>query len=271
MQTQSIRERRRRKKQLLGTLFLLLGICGILSLLGAYLWVRAHQTQLDKSTLCPADGPRGLTVILFDMTDALNPVQQEALRQELKRIKEEIPIATAIEMYSVRSTQGELLSPEGPALCNPGNSKGISKLMGNPRLAEKKWLEGFEKPINAIVDKMLTLETAPISPILESIQSVAVTAFGKIPNDVNYRRLIIVSDMLQNTEELSQYHQLVPFSQLRNTAYYRKVRADLSHVEVEIIYLRRDTGHQGKDHIEFWQEYFVDCGARLSHIKALQG
>lgn len=270
MAIESIRDRRRRTKNLAGVLLIVIAVSLVIALLVWFERIKENQVELDQMTLCPTEGPRGLTVVLIDRTDPLTVVQRGALRQKLADVKNKLPLHSAIEIYSVGPIGDDLLRAEGQRVCNPGQGKDISEWTGNPRLVKKKWLEGFAAPLNRVIDKMLQPGSSPTSPILESIQSVAVSAFGSLP-EVEYRHLVIVSDMLHNTDEFSQYKQVTSFSDFRRTQYYRRVRAELSKIDVEIIYLRRDEGLQGKRHIEFWQEYFTDCGATLVSVEKLQG
>jgi len=271
MAIQSVSEIRKRRKQFKGNL--LIALCVILGLALASInwWVGRQQIKLNEDTLCPASGPKGFTVLLIDKTDPPTTVQREALRQRLDHLAKTLPIGAAIQVYSVGPTGDDLLTAESPIVCNPGKGEGASAWTGNPRLLEKRWRERFEEPIERVFGRMLQAGSSPRSPILESIQSVAIRPLGSLEPDVKDRRLVIVSDMLHNTEQFSQYQQLIPFSEFVRTEYYRKVRCNLAGVDVEIIYLRREQGLQGKDHIEFWQQYFADCGARLVHVLALEG
>ena len=81
----------------------------------------------------------------------------------------------------------------------------VSVLTSNPRLIKEKWDQRFSQPLEALFTKMLATPSADESPIFESIQSIAVTAFGSLPDSTTTRKLIVVSDMLQNVPEYSQY------------------------------------------------------------------
>src|SRR3546814_3360226 len=58
------------------------------------------------------------------------------------------------------------------------------------------------------------------SPIMESIQSIAVSAFQGFGGD-GAKRLIIASDMLQHGADYSQYGGKLDFAQFRQSAQYR--------------------------------------------------
>ena len=92
---------------------------------------------------------------------------------------------------------------------------------------------------------MLTTPASDESPIFESIQSIAVRAFGALPESNKDRRLVIASDMLQNTPEYSQYHGIGSFEEFKRSQYYRRVRADLRGVEVELYYFAEESASPG--------------------------
>jgi hypothetical protein len=267
----SVRQRRKSRNQNVGFLLIALTLCTAAGLFGLSKWIEHTHPSLDQTTLCPAVGPDGLTVVLIDASDPLNVVQRQDLRNRLQELKDTLGDHFAIDLYALRPFANELLQPEGGRVCNPGSGDHASVLTSNPRLIKERWKSRFSEPLDDIFDRMLQDHTASKSPILESIQSIAVSEFGHIPDRIAARKLVIISDMLQNTDEFSQYRHLTPFSELRQTAYYRRIRADLHGVEVEIYYIQRSADMQGKQHIQFWQEYFADSGARLTRVVAVQG
>jgi hypothetical protein len=253
---------------------LIIGATGVLLMLFAtYAYYRWNQVVLQKETLCPVDGPQGLTVLLIDRTDPLTTVQQGALRKHLAGLKNDMAKYHGIAVYSVGPIGDELLRPEAALLCNPGRGKDIPAAIGNPRLLEQKWDKQFSAPLERLFSVLLSPHEASTSPIMESIQSVAITALRGGQIDTIPRRLVIVSDMLQHTPEYSQYDTIASFEAFRRLPYYRRVRTDLRGIEVQIIYVRRETRQhvQGRAHIEFWQQYLVDMGGLLMHVIALEG
>jgi hypothetical protein len=79
--------------------------------------------------------------------------------------------------------------------------------------------------------------------------------------------------MLQHTPEHSHYNAMTSFQAFRLSPHYRRVRTDLRGIEVEIMYVRRETkpSVQGQKHIEFWQQYITDMGGILTHVVSLEG
>ena len=250
---------------------ILIAVIGVVAagIVGAYFYVQQSHVPLDTVSLCPIDGPRELTAVLIDRTDPLNKVQSAALRVRLQKIKTEVPRYGEIQIYTVRPLETGLLRPE-LRICNPGRGADVNPAIGNPRLAERKWQESFASRLDALIAEMVASSEANVSPVMESVQSVALSAFSSNSLHGKPKKLIIVSDMIQNTPGHSQYRGITSFQNYKTSKHYRHVRADLTNVSVEIIYILRDTKVrddkarlQGKRHIEFWQHFFADMGEPL--------
>jgi hypothetical protein len=265
------REERKRRRDIAGYIIVLVCFLIIGGAVALYFHTKKTEVAIDLQTLCPLDGPEGLTVVLIDRTDPFTTIEREDLRQQLTRLRDTLPLHSAIEVYSIGPVGEELLRSEGMRLCNAGRAEDVDALTANPRLTEKRWKERFAAPLDKLFDKMVSSNTSERSPILESIQSISISAFGNLSATTKYRKLVIASDMLQNTEVLSQYKEVAPFSQIRDSDIYRRIRTDLTGVDVEILYIRRDSTIQGRKHIDFWQDYFADSGARLIHVTTIQG
>jgi hypothetical protein len=207
---------------------------------------------------------------VIDRTEAMSPLQTEALRHQLERLKEGLPPMHAIEVYSIVPMGGAVLRPLGGRVCNPPLPS--SGLTANPARAKKVWMSKFSEPLEQTFATLLEPHDEPTSPILESLQSISVTAFDTIDTS-RPRRLVVVSDMLQNTPDFSQYSDRRTFTELRSSAYYGRVKAALPRVQVQILYVRRHqfAAAQGAAHVRFWEEYFSDCGATLESVVSLNG
>ena len=160
-------------------------------------------------------------------------------------------------------------------MCNPGRGEDISQWTGNPHMVEERWKAMFSGPLQHLFESVLGGGTAAKSPIMEDIQSVTVTRLGtrelidkKIP-----RKLIVVSDLLQFANGYSQYQPLESFARFKATPYYQGVRADMSGIDVEFWYVRRQsTLHlQGDRHIDFWRAYIGDQGGKVTNVWDVPG
>jgi len=181
---------RKKRQDLLGYLigvgcFLLLAALAA----GIYQITRTHIT-VDEH-YCPETGPVNVTAVLVDRTDRLSSVQQASVRKHLEDLRTSIPTHGLLEVYSVGPTDERLLTAEF-RLCNPGRGKEVSEWIDNPARAERRWKEFFAGPLQDVFDRMVNSGEAARSPIMESIQSVALSAFAGQALQDTPKRLIIV-------------------------------------------------------------------------------
>ena len=127
-------------------------------------------------------------------------------------------------------------------MCSPGRGENVSDWTGNKHLVEERWKTSFDAPLQNLFNEALSAKEADVSPIMESIQSIAVTDVGaqKFKSKSIPRRLIVVSDLIQYVNVYSQYKPITPFAQFRKTPYYQNVRTDLSDIPIEFWYIRRE-------------------------------
>jgi hypothetical protein len=232
------------------------------------------KVALDSQTLCPQNGaPAGVLVVMVDTSDSLNIVQRTAVTNQIQQAISKIPDHAEVQLYTIGPVTSALLEPQ-VTVCNPGNAEGASELTSNPQLIGKRWKKKFIEPLNRQLDRMLRASGSNDSPIMESIQSVGLSVFNKAAlHDLPDKRLLIVSDMLQNTAGYSHYRGDESYSRFRASSYCLRVRPNLDGVDVTILYLRRaDLRHlQGKRHLEFWENYFSDAKARLVDVVSIEG
>ena len=78
------------------------------------------------------------------------------------------------------------------------------------------------------------------------------------------KTLIIVSDLLQHSEQFSHYKNWT-YEQFAASAG-QLLRADLRGWDIRLLYLQRygqDRQLQSKNQFEFWERYFYDSGAKI--------
>lgn len=247
--------------------FLIIGGLGYM-----YVTAETKSREIDPKTFCRNEKPIAITTILIDHTDSINPTQKAALEVRLWDIAKAIPKNSKIKVYSVKSTSIKILDPD-IELCNPGDGKDISNINGNPELARKKYEDKFKAPISKILDQVVSAGAAKESPIMESLQSVAVTSFVGADEGVAKKKLILVSDLLEYTGKFSLYGAIPDFEIYKESSHWRSVKADLSGVDVEIYTLRRD----GQDFLQsnkllgFWRDYFENQGAHITRTLPIEG
>lgn len=252
---------------------LVLGILA-LSILGGLGYVYAtidRPPQLDRESLCPVDGPRAITVVLIDASDPLPDVTTREARMMIEEAAAEVPPHGLFEM--------RLLDPghAGGILafsrCNPGDGSEIDGMTGNPEMVRRRWRESFREPLDRALAGSLEAAEAEASPIMATIQSIAVDRFtGRAVEGLD-RRLIVVSDMLEHGPDYTQYRGDLSFGAFQGSLAHRRTRTDLKGASVDIRYVQRvtarpiDTGR----HIRFWSDWVADSNGRLRQAVKLQG
>jgi hypothetical protein len=88
-----------------------------------------------------------------------------------------------------------------------------------------------------------------------------------------HKRLVVFSDLLQHSQSLSLYTEVPRAEDFTRTEAYRKLRADLRDVDVEIFLIRRETKKriQSPELIRFWEELIAAEGGRVSRYKPIEG
>ena len=132
-------------------------------------------------------------------------------------------------------------------------------LYQNPGMIEERYRKEFREPFDSIVSAMLDSRGADRSPIMESLQALLVSAPGFV--DATYpRRVIVVSDLIQNSETFSFYRGDIWRRFIRSQDAER-LAGRLQGVEVEICRIPRPGGRVDKSAVDdFWVNYFDRAG-----------
>lgn len=235
-------------------------------------WVVPRPPHLLPGTLCPDDGPRSITVVLVDATDDLTDITKRDIRSHLTDLAEALPPYGLLEM--------RLLDPTIPGgritfkKCNPGDGSNLSKLVTNPVLAHKRWLEDFHIPVENALDGSLAPARADTSPIMETVQRIAVDRFSGQSLSNTPKSLVLVSDMIENGPDYSQYHGDLSYERFQASPAYKKLRTDLHRADVSILYAQRLAPPiDSKKHLEFWLRWIRDNNGVMAKDAAekLQG
>ena len=242
----------------------------LLAVIGTIVVFLSTRPPVDPGTFCPDDGNYARTAVLIDATDSLSATQAKAIREEVEDLRSRLALYEWVGVF-VLSEDNLLLPVPEIQKCNPGSEP--NPIYENPDVVRRRFEEEFRGPIDDAIDRLVkTTRPSSTSPILEMIRAVAL--------DRNYvgtrsRRLIVVSDMLQNVSQYSHYRDRAPFQTWRNTDYAREfLQVSLLGVDVEILYLRRidETSRhlQNRGHVKFWEDYFAAVGATVTILKPLR-
>lgn len=262
---------RDRARNLAGALKFGLGALVVVGVVATYLVVSRSQRDLDATTLCPAQ-PESITVLLVDLTDPLNVPQRQDFRNQLANLRNSIPRYGKLVVAKVDATNAELISPV-VVRCNPGTASDVSESTGNPaavqRLHDEKFIAALDDAFRVIAEA----SPADQSPIFESVQSVALTELLVPGAKESKRKIVLVSDLLQNTSDINFYARLPDPNEFASSNAFRRVRTDLSGVDVELWMLERgDAGRtQPRALIELWDHAIAKQGGTVSRAYNVSG
>ena len=175
-------------------IFLALAALGALAL---FYFSVTPKPRLDTASLCPVDGPQGITVVLVDTSDDL---PQPAQREVLGMLEDQITALPAYYKLDVRVL--DIAGGRSRSLfsrCNPGDGTGLSEWTDNPRLARMRWLDDFRQPAKDAVKSSLSSASSKSSPIMGAIQDIAIDQFSASAAEKIEKKLIVISDMLEFT------------------------------------------------------------------------
>lgn len=259
-------ERQRKERYLVIIVFSVV----ISVLVGVGYYRMSTPKELNPETMCPEAGPTGHYVLLVDKTDPLTFTQKQSFKVILKElIEKRIPDGYLLSVFVLGEDFKENAVPVAE-LCNPGNGAKKSEWTDNIKKLRLQYEERFVEPLLKQSDALLASQPAKASPIFEMLQLVGINAFRK--HDVKgERRLIIMSDMLHNTPQLSMYKGPIEYSAFSESDYGKRAQLELRDVEVELHYLMNAPQLQTKRNVKFWEDYFNKAGARIVAVRPLEG
>lgn len=247
----------------------------VLTLVGVFAFVYIQSVlsnrTLDDETLCPPD-IEGITAVLVDVTDPMNTPQRQDFRNQLDRLLGQIERYEKLVIVKVDPVGDSLLVPM-ITRCNPGSAADVSELDGNPKKLERLHQEDFVAPMKETFDRLMEASAANRSPVMESIQSVALSEFQKAGLEAKSKRLIVASDLLQNTNRVSFYKGLPDNTEFVKSQEFHRVSTDLSDIEVELWMLQRDDSSQTQPMALplFWEHIIDEQGGRVIRVYRVSG
>ena len=264
----SRRERAKRRREFAyGSLILIL-----IAMIETFLFYQfTHRSEgFDPETLCPVTGPKGHYVLLVDKTDPMTFTQKTALETLLKDLVErKIPEGYLISVFVMGEDYKEASKPL-VEICNPGKGDGKSELTANIKQLKRQYNKKFITPLMQQMQAMVSSQSAKYSPIFEMLQMVSLQSFQRFPME-GERHLLLVSDLLHNTPELSLYKKLPSVEDFESSDYARRTFIELKNVQVDLYLLFNSPQFQTDSLMDFWEAYFEKTGANISSITPMPG
>lgn len=238
------------------------GILLLVAVVGAAGWFAFRQVkadEIDEATLCPLTGATGSLAVLLDMTDPVSGTQALALHAALDKAVLGSPRGTLVAIGRV-SDQPDRMGAAF-ALCRPMTGAEGGDLIRNSSQVDARFQEGFVKPYRAEIDAMLDAGKAKQSPIMEGLQALLAGVAGLPVAAGATRRVVIVSDLLQNSDAMSFYRRQ-DWQSFRDSPAYGRLARNLDGVDVTILRVPRTDGKVDPAAVDdFWVRYLETQGA----------
>lgn len=232
---------------------------------GSITFALINRLDVDPETFCPLDGDYPRTAILIDASDTLSERQGEEAVASIRDLFEgELEQHEWVGIYVVSEDETVLTKPSA-FICNPGGRDSANPLYQNPTEFERRYEEFFYR-LETEISGVVGAPAQESSPILEMVTAVAESdEFSRRPN-----RLLIVSDMLHNTREYSQFRESLDFGEWRDRFRGQDYLGPslLRGIDVQVVYVKRESyaGLQTRRHVKFWEDYFRSVGGSLTRV-----
>lgn len=250
-------------------------ILGALSLiiLGGFVYLKiiaSEKPELDKASLCPVDGPKGITAFLVDVTDPISKATATDLRNEFEAAVSTVPVGGLVQVYTLTEAEGELTRTFSK--CNPGSGENVDEWTSNPDLAQKRWEEGFQKPLDEIAKRMDQGVAGKQSPIMAGIQEINLEAFGAPKYRTIPKKLIVASDMIEHTSVFSIYRDGVDYANFEKSPARDQFRTALDGISVRILAFQRpNLKFDTKQLADFWDAWVHNNRGEVEEFTRLEG
>jgi len=160
-----------------------------------------RPAELDAATLCPTNRPlAGHTVVIVDRTDRWTQAMGSALTQLVENAQRD---TDKYEKFSIVSLDANQSVHPLFSICNPGEPTFWSDLYRGRRYTTRDFEERFVGAGERIVEQVREPSEARTSPIVEYVHRWL--GSDDFNANVRHRRLILVSDMRQNSPLYSIY------------------------------------------------------------------
>ena len=236
--------------------------------IAAALLAAAEVPASPRPKAAPAgSGAAGCTAILIDTTDPLTVAQQSAVKRQLHALAHDLRRG---ELWTFYRMSGATRSPqELGSGTSPGSAREANGWTEGSAFMERR----FKVEVIDRLDSLLAItagqESSAVSPILEAVWQI--TCLSQFSRVTGPRTLVVVSDLVQNTNSFSFYRGentfFTPAGELRDPKWI----ADLKDVEVEVWWIQRDRDAtlQGPQMVSAYTSYFNARGASSVQFTAV--
>lgn len=251
--------------------FNLIIIVGVLGSISYAAWV-LKPAEYDSQTLCLVDATPPHRVVVIDKTDLYSAQQADSIGQVILNERDRLGVGERLSLYELNES-GQLRNTNRFSLCNPGAGAQVNPLYRNPDRVQARYEYLFAEPLDRALADLVQPKNAPNSPIIE-----ALARLGQDPDfdrTVPGRHIVLVSDMLQNSEIFTVYGRgrgelldRVPSSRLVANDIRDRFGDSLRGVTLEIRLIPRDSWEreQRGPLRRYWDEVFAELGVRVNWV-----
>jgi hypothetical protein len=219
------------------------------------LWASVNfaSPELSAETGCPIDNhsaPEAHTVILIDQTDALPADELRYVRQVIYNEYHWLPLAGRLTIRNIDAQIDQ--AQDVVTICRMPDEGEVNEIVANKDAVRQDFEAMAGAQLNAFLGVMATAEPQSRSPIIEAV--LAVGGRTDFQKDVKARRMVVISDMIQNSDLSSHYGYSLPDGTVDSDDFNA---LGLKDVDVRVQYIkRRGAVMQGRKHMEFWRAFF---------------
>ncbi|WP_421787091.1 hypothetical protein [Hyphobacterium sp.] len=187
-------------RDLLGVfnLIVVAGVIGVVS----YFALTLRPAEYDADTLCIAGIVPPHRVVIIDKTDLYSRQQAALIEQTILDERDGLAVGERLSLFELNET-GRLADTNEFSLCNPGSGDQVNPLYRNPERIQARYEALFDAPLQQALSDLVEPKDAPQSPILEALAEL--TLEPSMAQSVPGRRIVLVSDMLQNSDIFTVY------------------------------------------------------------------
>ncbi len=246
-------------------LVIVVGILGAIS----YAAFILQPAEYDSQTLCLVGDVPPHRVVVIDKTDLYSPEQAASIGTTILRERDGLGVGERLSLYELNES-GQLRNTNRFSLCNPGAGEQVNPLYRNPDRVQARYEALFADPLDQALADLILPKNAPSSPIIEALARLSQDpAFDRT---VPARRIVLVSDMLQNSEIFTVYgrsrgtlEQRLPDPRIVADAIRETYGDNLRGVEIEIRLIPRDRWEQDQRGPlrGYWEQVFTALGVRV--------
>jgi hypothetical protein len=227
---------------------------------------------VDKTTGCLTDSSLSPEqwVVVVDVTSPLTSQEKTALEGLIDKITRSAKATSRLRLYRLGESAIQA-SDRVVDICSPGNPDEADPLKEYVEDVKRKWDQKFRATVLSELSRITTTSGLRQSPIIESINYVSLLEFGRPLG--HKKHLIVVSDLLQNSNALNMYIDQPNFDSFRRAVGDPAVSARLEGVSVQLLYLSSSQPSLQRDAwTRFWAAYVVSNGGLLvgNEIKPIE-